>query len=100
MAEIRALIFDLGNVLVRMDGARLRANIAALTAGRATADDVSRFIVERGVNQVVDSGTLNGEGLHGEYVRGVGVCGDYAAFVAAWNDVFAPMPGIDGLLDR
>ena len=97
---MRALIFDLGNVLVRMDGVRLRANIAALTNGRASAEDVTRFILERGVNQVVDTGTLDGPGLHAEYVRGVGVADDYPTFVAAWNDVFSPMPGIEALLDR
>ena len=100
MAAVQALIFDLGNVLVRYDGARLRANLAALTGGRATAADVDRFIAAEGVNVVVDSGTLDGPGLHAAYVRGVGLRDDYNAFSRAWNDVFAPMPGIEPLLDR
>jgi glucose-1-phosphatase len=87
-------------VLVRYDAARLRANLAALTDGRASADDVLRFIEAEGVNAVVDSGTLDGPGLHAAYLRGVGVRDDYAAFASAWNDVFTPMLGIELLLDR
>lgn len=100
MPEVRALIFDLGNVLHRFDGERQRQNLAALTDGQATAAMIARFEAETATNKIVDTGALDAAALHAAYSSGVGVSRDYAAFAAAWNDVFALQEGIEDLLDR
>jgi FMN phosphatase YigB (HAD superfamily) len=95
---VQALIFDLGNVLVRYDGAKLRANLAALAPDGVSAADVDRFLHESGAAWQAEIGELDEAGLYEACRRGLGIAADAAAFCVAWNDVFAPQPGIEVLL--
>lgn len=95
---VGALIFDLGNVLVRYDAARLRANLAALAPDGVDAAAVDRFLRESGAAWQAEIGALDEAGLYETCRRGLGITADAAAFRAAWNGVFAPQPGSETLL--
>lgn len=98
MQPIRAVIFDLGRVLVGLDLERgLFGRLARLAAAEG-ADPVTGAYAD---SLYVDyaTGRIPPAEFHRRLCARAGLELDYEQFVAAWCDVFVPMPEMRPLLE-
>lgn len=91
---VRAVIFDLGNVLVGVDFPRLWERLSGVAEPGAGPERVTRD--ELMVRWC--TGLVPPERFHREVCARAGVRMDYPGFVRWWCDVFRPMPEMEPLL--
>jgi putative hydrolase of the HAD superfamily len=90
-SAVRAVVLDIGRVLVDFDVSRAVAHLAAAAA-----------VPERRAEQALFGphyrafvrGELDGPGFHAAVCRGLGREVPYDRFVGAWCDMFQEMPGM------
>lgn len=102
----RAVVFDIGKVLVNFDPALAVRNLAAATGARAEL--VERALFAGHHREAYSCGRLDAAGFHTAFaaalVRGCADAGlpspralTFEAFDRAWSEMFWPMEGMDAL---
>jgi len=96
--EIKAVIFDLGNVLVNYDVEKAAKRFSAVS-GLSTREIWKRFFLSR-FEQAYTRGDISTRKFHGIACKTLGVRIPLATFRHYWNDIFWENPGMDRLLAR
>ena len=90
-STIRAVIFDLGRVLVDVDTARLARNVF----GRDDVTDTQKaihHIMADDLVQAFHAGSIEPEAFWRRLTDRLGVKMSFSRFTLAWCDIFSPMP--------
>jgi len=90
------LLWDLGNVLVRVDP--VRACLAATGGDRAAAEALVEAVVDSPAHDAFEAGRLDARGFHQALVEGGLIRLDYPAFAHLWTDMFTLDEGALDLL--
>jgi FMN phosphatase YigB (HAD superfamily) len=88
---VRALILDLGNVLIFHDNALLFRNLAAAT-GR-TPDEI-QYLIFADAGRSLDTVEGTAETVYRSVSRAIGFTGSFDKFAAIWNGIFTPHDAI------
>jgi FMN phosphatase YigB (HAD superfamily) len=92
LSPVRALILDLGNVLIFHDNDKLYRELAV--ACRCEPDDIVNVLRNEEIGRVINT-TDGGASLVYETVApAIGFPGDFAAFKRIWNGIFTPNESI------
>ncbi len=83
---IKAVFFDIGNVLLRFSNKRILRKIA-WAVGRHPIT-VARHIWKGRIIDRIERGEVTGEDIHALFVSELGYKGDYARFKTLWCDHF------------
>lgn len=89
---IRAVISDLGKVIVHFDNRIFFTRLAA-ACGRTPEDIVRLAFTGSGLLNAFDAGTLTPEEFRAEVCRRIGVSLDSRTFFAIYDDIFRLIPG-------
>jgi len=95
---IKAVIFDLGNVLVNYDVEKA-AKRFSVASGLTTREIWKRFFLSK-FEQAYTRGELSTQEFHSIACKTLGVSIPLATFRHYWNDIFWENPGMDRLLTR
>lgn len=95
--QIKAVIFDLGRVIVDIHIARLSDHLGAILTGDNPVQIISRMMSDPMVVQY-DTGRITTEQFHEGLCRRFGLTVPYDRFCRLWCDIFTPMPGMEDLL--
>ena len=89
MSGLDAVIFDLGNVLLRFDDTIARDRMAARTG--KTAGEIETYF--RGTPHVTHLalGKMTGQRFYRTVSKDLGFDGDYGEFAAIWSEIFTPI---------
>jgi len=96
--KIKAVIFDLGNVLVNYDVEKAAKRFSA-ASGLSTREIWKRFFLSR-FEQAYTRGELSTREFHRIACKTLGVSMPLAVFRHYWNDIFWENPGMERLLVR
>ena len=96
MYATRAIIFDIGNVLVFHDNDQLCLNLARLYELDAVEVRAHVFASESGRRAAL--GELTAAGMHAEFCRRFGVTANYPDFATAFSSHFTPNTAIEPLI--
>jgi HAD superfamily hydrolase (TIGR01509 family) len=96
--DLKALAFDLGNVLVKVDHGRFCRGLAKL-AGLSPGDVFAR-VFETDLETGYDTGRLSSREFYELVQARAGVKLPFAAFGRLWSDIFAPMAGMEAVLAK
>ena len=96
--KIKAVIFDLGNVLVNYDVEKAARRFSAVS-GLSTQEIWKRFFLSR-FEQAYTRGEISTREFHRIACKTLGVFISLATFSHYWNDIFWENPGMDKLLAR
>ena len=89
MKPVQAVIFDLGNVLLRVEERRFAERmVARMTKSPATLAD---FFGCSAAVQANSTGQNSSREFYEAVVAETGFCGTYADFVTIWCDIFTPI---------
>ena len=94
MPRIRALITDLGGVLVRFDHGITSRALASMS-GRPEPE-VRHLLY--GTDHGYDEGRISSQEFHTWTTRHLGVSIPFERFREIWSDIFFPNPGVENLL--
>ncbi len=97
-SKIKAVIFDLGNVLVNYDVEKAARRFSA-ASGLTTREIWKRFFLSR-FEQAFTRGEISTREFHRTACKTLGVSIPLATFRHYWNDIFWENPGMDRLLSR
>jgi glucose-1-phosphatase len=89
MSEIDAVVFDLGNVLLRFDETITRDRLAART-GKTPGEVETYFRTTPHVMHLV-LGKMTGRKFYRIVSKDLGFDGDYDEFAAIWSEIFTPI---------
>lgn len=92
---IRAIIFDLGRVLVDVDTTR---GLFGDLTGRADGEATVQALMDDGLIRQYNTGRIDPATFHAELCARLGLTIDFDAFRARWCDVFEPIPEMLALL--
>ncbi len=95
---IKAVIFDLGNVLIAVDEMRALDRMAA-RSGKTRSDLESYVMLTPFTNQLA-LGQLSPQQFYEIVRRDTGFKGDFAEFARIWSDVFTPIEPMIALAHR
>lgn len=96
--SVRVVLFDLGNVLVRVEPDRFIAQLAH-DAKRTTAD-VRRAVSDPGLLEQFELGRLSPHEVFEQYSSRLGRPWTFEQFTAAWNAMLSEHPDTPILLER
>ncbi|MFA5167205.1 MAG: HAD family phosphatase [Candidatus Omnitrophota bacterium] len=96
--EIKAVIFDLGNVLVNYDVEKAAKHFSAVS-GLSTREIWRRFFLSR-FEQAYTRGEISTRKFHRIACKVLGVSIPLATFSHYWTDIFWENPGMDRFLVR
>ena len=96
--KIKAVIFDLGNVLVNYDVEKAAKRFSA-ASGLSTREIWKRFFLSK-FEQAYTRGEISTREFHDIACKTLGVSMSLAIFRHYWNDIFWENPGMDRLLER
>ena len=96
--EIKAVIFDLGNVLVNYDVEKAAKRFSA-ASGLTPREIWKRFFLSR-FEQAFTRGEISTREFHRIACKTLGVSISLATFSHYWNDIFWENPGMERLLVR
>src|SRR3990167_9066469 len=95
---VRAVLFDLGKVILRFDfGPAFRK--LARSSGRRPGE-IAAFFTRSGLEVLYDGGRITSREFYRRVKRGIGHGLTYAEFCRAWNEIFTPNAGIVRLIRR
>lgn len=83
---IKAVFFDIGNVLLRFSNKRILRKFA-WAVGRHPVK-VARLVWKGRIVDRIERGEVTGEEIHALFVRELGYTGDYSRFKTLWCDHF------------
>lgn len=96
LPAIRAIIFDIGNVLVFHDNHLLCRNLAGLYG--LDSDEVYQYLFRSDAGRRAALGGLTAAEMHADFCRQFGLNPEYGAFARALNSHFTPNTSIDPLI--
>lgn len=96
--SIKAVLFDLGKVLLRFDFDPAFKRLAR-HCGR-TPKDIEAFFIQSGLEVLYDGGKISSKHFYREVKRALGLKIGFEAFGAVWNRIFTPITPMTGLLAR
>jgi HAD superfamily hydrolase (TIGR01509 family) len=96
--DIRAMAFDLGNVLVKVDHGRFCRGLAQIT-GRSP-EEVSAQVFETDLEPDYDTGRISSREFYRQALTRLGIDLPLADFARLWSDIFAPMEEMEEVLAR
>jgi len=97
--EIKALIFDLGRVIVDVDVGRLASFVSA-TPSQADIDKVIMDVLGDDLMLQFNTGKVGPEEFHRGIVRRFDLELEFDAFATLWCGVFSPIVGMPELIRR
>jgi len=97
-SKIKAVIFDLGNVLVNYDVEKAARRFSAVS-GLSTREIWKRFFLSR-FEQAYTRGEISTREFHRIACKTLGVSIPLATFRHYWNDIFWENPGMDNLIKK
>jgi putative hydrolase of the HAD superfamily len=86
---VTAVIFDLGNVLVRFDPLLFGRRFAAQSD--RTPEQLREFFLRSPLIKEYDAGRLSSAGFYDAVCRELGFRGTFAEFAAYWTEIFEPI---------
>ncbi|MFH1725165.1 MAG: HAD family phosphatase [Elusimicrobiota bacterium] len=95
---IKAVFFDIGNVLLKFDAARLARHIARVSRGHSLS--VARLLLSGRLSDEIERGLIPPRGIFRLLKREMGFAGDYARFRGIWCAHFELVERTAGLLRR
>jgi glucose-1-phosphatase len=96
--SIKAVLFDMGKVLIRFDFTPAFKKLARHTGKEP--HDIADFFIQSGLEVLYDGGKLSSGDFYRRVKRGLGLKMSYTAFKSIWNGIFTPVPGMAGLVQR
>lgn len=96
MPEIKLLLFDIGNVLVRFDHRIIARQLSSLS-GLSAESIVHDFIRSR-LGEAYDEGKISSGEFHERISEILRIKIDFQDFARLWNEIFFEMPGMEGIL--
>ena len=97
-SSIRAVFFDIGNVLLRFHAGQVVRRMAAALGLHPLR--VARIALSGSLTDSIERGELDGRTLHGMFREQLGFSGTPREFKRLWCDHFTPEPGTHALLRR
>ena len=94
--DIKAIAFDLGGVLVKVDHGRFCRGLGLLT-GRSP-EAVYAQVFETDLEPGYDTGRISSREFYQGVVTRLGVAIPFADFSLLWRDIFAPMEAVEAVL--
>jgi putative hydrolase of the HAD superfamily len=98
ISEIKAVVFDLGNVLVNYDVEKAARRFSA-ASGLSTREIWKRFFLSK-FEQAYTRGEISTREFHRIACKTLGVFIPLSTFRRYWNDIFWENPGMEKLLVR
>lgn len=89
MSGLQAIIFDLGNVLVRVDEARAMERLASPTG--KSRDEIEAYVRRTPYATELALGKLTGRRFYRIVSKDLGFDGPFEEFVLIWSDIFEPI---------
>lgn len=96
--SIKAVLFDLGKVLLHFDFGPAFRRLSRHCGKKP--EEINRFFTESGLEVLYDGGRISSASFYREVRRGLGLSLSYAAFRGIWNGIFTPVPGMARLVRR
>ena len=97
----KALLLDLGNVTVRLNGADWFGRIGRACAPPRSPEELKALLAEAdGPHHRHERGRLDGPGVHRAFQERLGLTLDYPAWLALWNGYFEPNRPMEALVAR
>ena len=93
---VDALIFDIGNVLLRFDFSLVTQRIAPFCA--TDASSIHSLLAP--LKEELESGRMEGETFLQEASRIIGYTGERSLFRAAWQEIFTPIEATHRLVEQ
>jgi len=93
---VDAIIFDIGNVLLRFDFSLVTQRIAPFCS--AGASSIHSLLAP--IKDELESGRIDGETFLQEASRIIGYTGERSLFRAAWQEIFTPIEATHRLVER
>ncbi|HEV2207485.1 MAG TPA: HAD family phosphatase [Verrucomicrobiae bacterium] len=91
---VKAVVFDLGKVLVDFDYSIAARKIAA--RGTMALEDLARFIAQSSILLRYETGLLTSAAFYKEVCDATGYCGAFEEFATTFGDIFVPIaPMVD-----
>ncbi len=91
---IKAILFDLGDVIVELDFRRAYAAAAGLTG--LAVEEIRDRIRQAGLSEPYEKGRISSLEFYRSFSAAIGLMVSYERFCELWGDMFGPDP----LLDR
>jgi HAD superfamily hydrolase (TIGR01509 family) len=96
---ISVVLFDLGNVVVKLKYEDFLARIGAACAFAGKEELHEAFSAAEGPHHAVEKGEISLEDLHASLVRRFGLRWDFGGFLHHFNDFFLPNPPMESLME-
>ena len=101
MSRIKALFFDIGNVLVKLRTEAFLDRMAAVCDPRWDRAAILEAIREpQGPHIEYEKGRMDGPAFHAHLVQRFGLSLDYQQWLGVWNNYFEPNRPMEALLAR
>jgi epoxide hydrolase-like predicted phosphatase len=97
--EIKAIVFDFGNVISRFDPARFFVNLAKVS-GSSARDLAAAWSAHAELMRQFEDGQLTSAAFHVQACAALGITLEAAPFIAAFNDIFTPIPASEELIGQ
>ena len=95
---IKAVFFDIGNVLLRFSNRRILLKFARAVGCRPVT--VARHILKGRIVDLIERGEVSGEAIHGLFINEFGYEGDFVKFKTLWCDHFTLDRGSFAILKK
>ncbi len=96
--SIKAVLFDLGKVLIHFDFTPAFKRLSKRC--RKTPAEVRDFFSNSELEVLYDGGKITSHKFYREVKRGLDLSMNYAEFRDLWNGIFKPVPGMAALVHR
>ena len=93
LLPISALVFDLGNVLVKVDHRRFCRSLAALTG--TTPQEVYAAVFHTGLEPGYDTGRISSREFHRRVLEHFGLNLPFPRFRQIWTEIFDPLEDME-----
>ena len=96
--RIRAIVFDLGNVLVGLESWKMVRSLARKS--RRGPLGVLAAYLSRGQGRAYETGRISSQTFYRRMQRRIGFRGAYRTFARTWNRMFVKRPAVEALLQK
>ena len=96
--RIKAVLFDLGKVLLYFDFTPAFKKLSKL--GAKNPEEISRFFNQSGLEVLYDGGKISSYSFYAQVKRGLDLSVTYTGFKDIWNDIFTPIKPMVKLVGR
>lgn len=96
--RVRALLFDLGKVLLHFDFRPAFRRLARVSG--KTPDDIETYFVSSGLEVLYDGGKITSRRFYSEVRTALDLRIGFDGFRRIWNDIFSPIPEMIRLVEN